>query len=73
MTGTGPGRSADRANCLRGGVIRVRGVAPPGQPVWSPTTGYRPGAHAVVQNDCNFVIYDGDGKPLWSTATWGRC
>ncbi|WP_329581562.1 hypothetical protein OG500_18270 [Kitasatospora sp. NBC_01250] len=54
-------------------MIRVRGVAPPGQPVWSPTTGYRPGAHAVVQNDCNFVIYDGDGKPLWSTATWGRC
>ncbi|WP_327067733.1 ricin-type beta-trefoil lectin domain protein [Kitasatospora sp. NBC_01302] len=64
----GPHPQADMSGW---GNLEISDAASPGQPVWSPTTGYRPGAHAVVQDDCNFVVYDGNNQAVWSTQTYG--
>jgi len=38
---------------------------------WASDTQGNPDAHAVLQPDGNFVVYDSGGTPLWSTETNG--
>jgi len=41
-------------------------------PIWATmTNGSSPG-RAVMQDDGNLVVYDGNGTPLWNTGTWGH-
>ncbi|MCC9308333.1 hypothetical protein LN042_14750 [Kitasatospora sp. RB6PN24] len=40
--------------------------------IWSNGVSGHAGATAKLQNDGNFVIYAGNGTPLWSTGTWGN-
>jgi hypothetical protein len=37
--------------------------------VWSTWTGGRPVSRAIMQDDGNFVLYDGNNVPYWSTGT----
>jgi hypothetical protein len=41
-------------------------------PLWDSKTTGQPAAKAVMQQDGNFVIYDNQGKALWSSNTWGK-
>ncbi|MFB6808378.1 hypothetical protein [Streptomyces sp. NPDC056387] len=43
----------------------------PGPVVWSSGTWGNPGAHAILQEDGNLVVYRPDGRAVWSTGTWG--
>ncbi|WP_113700230.1 curculin domain-containing protein [Nonomuraea lactucae] len=40
-----------------------------GKPLWDSHTGGQDGARLAVQDDGNLVLYDEDGKPLWSRHT----
>ncbi|MEU4119145.1 hypothetical protein AB0F71_32210, partial [Kitasatospora sp. NPDC028055] len=37
---------------------------------WSTNTGNHPGAWATMQDDGNFVVYDPQRVPLWSSQSW---
>ncbi len=41
-----------------------------GEVKWHTDTAGHPGAWATMQDDGNFVVYDADRTPLWSTGTW---
>ncbi|MEU6232408.1 RHS repeat-associated core domain-containing protein [Kitasatospora sp. NPDC047058] len=41
-----------------------------GQAIWSTNTQDHPGAWATMQDDGNFVVYDPQRVPLWSSKTW---
>ncbi|WP_406206070.1 hypothetical protein OH807_32075 [Kitasatospora sp. NBC_01560] len=41
-----------------------------GQALWSTNTQNHPGAWATMQDDGNFVVYDPQRVPLWSSKTW---
>ena len=44
----------------------------PDVPYWASNT---PGAsvgYTVMQDDGNFVVYDGTGTPIWASGTWGN-
>ncbi|MEC3979025.1 hypothetical protein [Amycolatopsis sp. H20-H5] len=44
-----------------------------GRPVWATnTSGYAPG-QLVMQDDSNFVLYDINGTPRWSSGTQFAC
>jgi hypothetical protein len=42
-----------------------------GPAIWSSNTPGHPGAYATSQSDGNFVVYDSNHHPLWSSGTWG--
>jgi hypothetical protein len=42
------------------------------QALWSSGTSGKPVAHAIMQGDGNFVLYDNNGVAYWSTGTWGN-
>lgn len=37
-----------------------------GEVFWLSSTANHPGAYAAIQDDCNFVLYDG-GTAIWAT------
>jgi hypothetical protein len=39
--------------------------------LWQSNTAGHPGAHYVMQDDRNLVVYDTDGTALWASATGG--
>lgn len=41
-----------------------------GTAIWASNTNGRAAGTAALQNDGNFVLYDRDGRPYWSTNTW---
>ncbi|WP_157845479.1 hypothetical protein [Kitasatospora phosalacinea] len=43
-----------------------------GQTIWGTPVKGGPGTHAVVQDDGNFVVYNGSDQAVWSTGTWGN-
>ncbi|WP_033217327.1 hypothetical protein [Kitasatospora phosalacinea] len=43
-----------------------------GTTVWSTPAKGGPGTYAVVQDDGNFVAYNGSDQAVWSTGTWGN-
>ncbi|MFD9339153.1 hypothetical protein ACFWBF_32910 [Streptomyces sp. NPDC060028] len=42
-----------------------------GPAVWATGTWGNAGAHAVLQDDGNLVVYRPDGRAVWATGTWG--
>jgi hypothetical protein len=42
-----------------------------GVATWGAGTFNHPGAHATLQTDGNFVVYDTSHHPLWNSGTWG--
>jgi hypothetical protein len=40
--------------------------------LWSSGTAGNASAHAIMQGDGNFVIYDSSNNPLWSSGTAGN-
>ncbi|WP_327071366.1 hypothetical protein [Kitasatospora sp. NBC_01302] len=75
MQGGWPGQaSVDQLVMQTDGNLVVYALTPSGSmgpAIWSSGTWGHPGAHAIAQDDGNFVVYDTNGSALWASGTWG--